>query len=120
MGVVGMTRRAVLGGVATAAFGAVAVAAAAGGSLPAFAEGKLKVAGIYTVPIEQQWVSRIHVALKAAADRGDIEYVWAESVANTDYERVMRQYAEAGQQLVFGEVFGVERAARAVAKDYRL
>jgi len=107
-----MTRRAVLCGVAAVAF------AAAGGSLPAFAQSKLKVAGIYTVPIEQQWVSRIHVALKAAADRGDIEYVWAESVANTDYERVMRQYAEAGQQLVFGEVFGVERAARAVAKDY--
>ncbi len=109
----GMTRRAVLCGVA-----AVAFAAAAGGSLPALAQGKVKVAGIYTVPIEQQWVSRIHVALKAAADRGEIEYVWAESVANTDYERVMRQYAEAGQQLVFGEVFGVERAARAVAKDY--
>ncbi|MBP2307213.1 BMP family ABC transporter substrate-binding protein [Azospirillum melinis] len=108
-----MTRRAVLCGVA-----AVAFAAAAGGALPAFADGKVKVAGIYTVPIEQQWVSRIHVALKAAADRGDIEYVWAESVANTDYERVMRQYAETGQQLVFGEVFGVERAARAVAKDY--
>ncbi|PWC39775.1 BMP family protein [Azospirillum sp. TSO35-2] len=107
------TRRAVLCGGAAAA-----IAAVAGGSAPALAQEKLKVAGIYTVPIEQQWVSRIHVALKAAADRGEIEYVWAESVANTDYERVMRQYAEGGQQLVFGEVFGVERAARTVAKDY--
>ncbi|SMH62522.1 BMP family protein [Azospirillum agricola] len=108
-----VARRAVLGGVA-----AVAVAGAMAGALPAWAQGKVKVAGVYTVPIEQQWVSRIHTALKAAEARGEIEYVWAESVANTDYERVMRQYAEAGQQLLFGEVFGVERAARAVAKDY--
>ncbi|MEN9224070.1 MAG: BMP family protein [Thermostichus sp. DRC_bins_24] len=79
---------------------------------------QLKVAGIYTVPIEQQWVSRIHKALMAATQRGDIEYQWSESVSNTDYPRVMRQYAEAGTQLIVGEVFGVEREARAVAKDY--
>src|SRR3989344_4713110 len=33
----------------------------------ATAQSKLKVAAIYTVPFEQQWVSRIHKALKAAA-----------------------------------------------------
>jgi basic membrane protein A len=78
----------------------------------------LKVAAIYTVPVEQQWVSRIHAALNAAVDKGQITYEFSESVANTDYERVMREYAEAGVQLVFGEVFGVERAARTVAADY--
>ena len=82
------------------------------------AQEKLKVAAIYTVPVEQQWVSRIHQALKAAKERGDITYVWSENVANTDYERVMREYAEAGNKLILGEVFGVERAARQVAKDY--
>ena len=30
----------------------------------------------------------------------------------------MREYAEAGNKLIVGEVFGVEDAARAVAKDY--
>ena len=80
--------------------------------------GRIDVAAIYTVPVEQQWVSRIHAALKAAQDRGDITYVWSENVANTDYERVMREYAEGGKKLVFGEIFGVERAARNVAKDY--
>ena len=78
----------------------------------------LKVAAIYTLPVEQQWISRIHKALNAAAGRGDIEYSFSENVANTDYERVMREYAEAGQQLVVGEVFGLERAARKVAADY--
>ncbi len=79
---------------------------------------KLKVAAIYTLPVEQQWISRIHKALNTAAERGDIDYVFSENVANTDYERVMREYAEQGQQLIVGEVFGLERAARKVATDY--
>ncbi len=86
--------------------------------LPALAQARLKVAGIYTVPVEQQWVSRIHKALNAAKARGEIDYVFSENVANADYERVMRQYSEAGHQLIIGEVFGVEAAARRVARDY--
>ncbi|HUL06473.1 MAG TPA: BMP family protein [Candidatus Acidoferrum sp.] len=78
----------------------------------------IKTAAIYTVPIEQQWVSRIHLAANTAKDRGDIEYVFSESVANTDYERVMREYAEAGHTLIIGEAFAVEEAARSVARDY--
>ena len=76
-----------------------------------FAQEKLKVAAIYTVPVEQQWVSRIHKAANAAKERGDIEYVVSENTSNTDYERVMREYAEAGNKLIVGEVFGVEEAA---------
>ena len=97
---------------------AVALALAAGFAAPAFAQAKLKVAAIYTVPVEQQWVSRIDKALKAAVARGEIEYVFSENVANADYERVMRQYAEKGHTLIVGESFAVEAAARKVAKDY--
>ncbi|MFH5938951.1 hypothetical protein ACHM2F_16080, partial [Clostridium perfringens] len=63
-------------------------------------EGKIKVAAIYTVPVEQQWVSRIHKALNAAKDRGEVEYVYSENVTNTDYERVMREYAQKGNNLI--------------------
>ncbi|MFT3818766.1 MAG: BMP family protein [Rubrivivax sp.] len=96
------------------------IALAAAASLPsiAFAQAKLKVAAIYTVPVEQQWVSRIDKALKAAVARGEIEYVFSENVSNADYERVMRQYAEGGHALILGESFAVEAAARKVAKDY--
>ena len=79
---------------------------------------KVKVAGIYTLPVEQQWISRIHKALNAASDRGEVDYVFSENVANTDYERVMREYAEQGVHMIVGEVFGLERGARKVAKDY--
>ncbi|MDI1261366.1 BMP family protein [Aquabacterium sp.] len=86
--------------------------------MPVWAQAKLKVAAIYTVPVEQQWVSRIHKALNEAKARGEIDYVFSENTANADYERVMRQYAEGGNTLILGEVFGVEAAARKVAKDY--
>jgi len=86
--------------------------------LPVWAQAKIKVAAIYTVPVEQQWVSRIDKALKAAVARGDIEYVFSENVTNADYERVMRGYAEKGHTLIVGESFAVEAAARKVAKDY--
>lgn len=83
-----------------------------------FAQAKIKVAAIYTVPFEQQWVSRLHRALKAAEARGEIEYKASENVANADYERVMLEYANAGNNLIVGEVFGVEAAARKVAKQF--
>ncbi len=95
-----------------------ALAALAGLPTRLFAQEALKVAAVYTVPVEQQWVSRIHKAANAAKERGDIEYVYSENTSNNDYERVMREYAEAGHKLIVGEVFGVEDAARAVAKDY--
>ena len=82
------------------------------------ADTKIKVAAVYTVPFEQQWVSRIHKALKAAEARGEIEYKATENVANADYERVMREYATGGAQLILGEAFAVEAAARKVAKDF--
>jgi basic membrane lipoprotein Med (substrate-binding protein (PBP1-ABC) superfamily) len=96
---------------------------AAASSLPlmsriAGAAEPIKTAAIYTVPVEQQWVSRIHKAATIAKDRGDIEYAFSEKVANTDYERVMREFCEAGHKFIVGEAFAVEDAARAVAKDY--
>ena len=71
------TRRLVLG---------TAGAALAAALLPgaAIAQEKLKVAAVYTVPVEQQWVSRIHKAANAAKDRGEIEYVYSENTSNND------------------------------------
>ena len=79
---------------------------------------KIKVAGIYTQPIQQKWDARLHEALSNAEDRGDIEYVYSEKVSNTDYIRVLREYAESGVALIVGEAFGISREAREVADDY--
>ncbi len=78
----------------------------------------IKVAGIYTQPIQQKWDARLHEALVNAQNRGDIEYVFSEKVSNTDYIRVLREYAESGVELIVGEAFGISREAREVADDY--
>src|SRR5262245_38597329 len=86
---------------------------------PAIGQGKkIKVAGIHTVPVENAWNSRLHAAMMTAGAKGTIEYVFSESVANADYPRVMRQFADQGAALIVGESYGVEKEARRVAKDY--
>ena len=107
-----VSRRGVLAG------GAAVVLGATLGPRALWAADPVKVAGIYTVPVEQQWVSRIHLAAEAARATGAVDYTYTENVANTDYPRVMREYAEAGVQLIVGEIFGVEAEAREVAADY--
>ena len=109
-GIMGIGRRLFLG----AATAATVLSLAA----PVLAQDALKVAAIWTVPVEQQWASRLHNALVAADERGDIEYVYSENISNTDYERVMREYAEQGIALLVGEAFGVEQPSRAVAAEY--
>lgn len=84
----------------------------------AMADSKIKVAGIYTQPIQQKWDACLHKALQKAADAGEIEYVYSEKVSNTDYIRVLREYSEKGVALIVGEAFGISRDVTKVAKDY--
>ncbi len=79
---------------------------------------KVNVAAIYTLPVEQQWISRIHKAAVSLATRGDINYEYSENISNTDYERAMREFSEGPHNLIVGEVFGLEEASRQVARDY--
>lgn len=103
-------RRAVL---ALAAGGVVAALSVASASAE-----KFKAAAVYVAPVEQQWNSRLHKALRAAEERGDIEYVYSESVSMTDQERVLREYADGGAKLIVSDSFSSEEGFRAMAKDY--
>ncbi len=99
------------------------IGAAATLALPAYirrvnAQTVIKVAGVHASPVENAWNSRIHLAMQQAAEAGLIEYEFSEGVAATDYPRAMREYAESGVQLVWGESYAVEREAREVAADY--
>ena len=112
--IAGLTRRRLM-------ISAAGAAAATGMiALPrrAFAADPVKVAGVYTVPVEQQWVSRIHKAVEAAKAAGLVDYAYTENTANTDYPRVLRDYAEQGYKLIVGEIFGAEAEAREVVADY--
>lgn len=101
----------------------VLVGAAATLVLPAMlrsarADTPVRVAGIHASPVENAWNSRIHEAMRQAAADGLIEYTFSEGVSATDYPRVMREFAESGVDLVWGESYAVEREARRVAADY--
>ena len=78
----------------------------------------IRVAGIYTQPIQQKWDARLHQALIKAEQAGLIDYVFSEKIPNSDYVRVLREYADNGVDLIVGEAFGISREARSVADDY--
>ncbi|HVI91880.1 MAG TPA: BMP family ABC transporter substrate-binding protein, partial [Dongiaceae bacterium] len=107
-----LSRRQVLAGAAATA----ALTGLAGRA--ALAAGKLKVAAVFSTPIEEPWDNQIHVALLKAQKELGIDYKWSEHVASADFERVLRQYARGGYQLIMGDAFEAEEVARRVAKQY--
>ena len=82
--------------------------------------GALKVFGAFATQIEEPWDGVIHTALQAEAEAGRIEYTFADDIGYAgDMERVLRETAEQEQpDIIFGDAFGNEEAARAVAADY--
>ena len=85
-------------------------AAAAGLITPGrlLAQEAISVAGIYTVPVEQQWVSRIHVAAEAAKAAGQITYTFSESI----YAEVEHPVERLGRQNAHNRAFGEVRRRR--------
>ena len=79
-----------------------------------------KIAAIFQTAIEEPWDGVIHQAcLKAQKEMGNIEYEFTEKIAAADFEKVMREYAERGFDLIVGDAFlACEDPARRVAKDY--
>ena len=76
------------------------------------------MAAVYATPIEEPWDGCIHKALLKAEKVYGIKYVWSENVGYSDFEKVLRQYASQGYDIIFGDAFGSEDAVRRVAKDY--
>lgn len=87
-------------------------------AVPVTAAEKLKVAAIFSTPIEEPWVNQIHVALKKAEKELGVEYKWAESVQSSDYQRVLRQFARDGYKMITGDAFAAEDVTRRVAKEF--
>src|SRR5689334_9149026 len=105
----GITRRSLL---AVTAAGAMLL-----GADLASAADKLKVAAIFSTPIEEPWVNQIHVALEKAQKELGVEYKWAESVQSADYARVLREFVRDGYKLITGDAFAAEDVVRRVAKE---
>jgi len=83
------------------------------------AEEPFSIAAIFQTAIEEPWDGVIHQAcLKAEKELG-IKYEFAEKVSAADFEKVLREYAERGFDLIVGDAFlAGEEPSRRVAKDY--
>ena len=93
----------------------------AGGQKEAEVEGEqpFRIAALFQTAIEEPWDGVIHQAcLQAQAELG-IEYEFTEKIAAADFEKVLREYAERGFDLIVGDAFlAGEDPARRVARDY--
>ena len=83
------------------------------------AEDPFKVAAIFQTAIEEPWDGVIHQACLKAKEELGIEYEFTEKVAAADFEKVLREYAERGFDLIVGDAFlAGEEPSRRVARDY--
>jgi basic membrane protein A and related proteins len=101
---------------------ALLVTACGGQGTPSAGEDgdTLTVFGAYATQIEEPWDGVIHAALNAEMEAGRIEYTFTDDIGYAgDMERVLRETAEQdAPDIIFGDAFGNEEAARAVAADY--
>ena len=89
-------------------------------ALNASAAKPFKIAAIFQTAIEEPWDGVIHQAcLKAQKELRNIEYEFTEKIAAAGFEKVLREYAERGFDLIVGDAFMAgEDPARRIAKDY--
>jgi basic membrane protein A len=123
LAVVAATAAIVLGACTTAsptAAPTVAATAPGTGTPAPTAEGALGVFGAFATPIEEPWDRVIHTALEAEETAGRIVYDFTDDIGYAgDMERVLGEIAAQDQpDIIFGDAFGNEEAARRVAADY--
>lgn len=84
------------------------------------AEAKnIKMAAIFQTPIEESWDGAVHQGCIEASKELNVPYEFTEKVGAADFERVLREYAERGFDLIVGDAFlAGEEPVRRVAKDY--
>lgn len=86
---------------------------------PKVVKKTIKVAAIYTTPLEEPWNTVLHEALLNAKDELGIEYSYIENVAQSDFERVARQYIEAGYDIIFAHSYNFYQDTIKLAKEFK-
>ena len=81
----------------------------------------LKVVGAFATQIEEPWNGVVHRALLEAQADGAIEYTWSAGIGYDEgaMEGALRSLIAAeSPEVIFGDAFGNEEAARRVAADF--
>jgi len=79
---------------------------------------KIRVAVIYVTPVEEPWNQAMHEAMKWARDNLGIEYSYVERVSESDVERVIRQYIQAGYDIIIPHSWGYYQTTIKVAREF--
>lgn len=79
---------------------------------------KFKIAFGSDSPINDPWSRRCYEALLYARDSLGCEISYSESISEPDMERVIREYASSGYNLIIGHGFTFQAALFAAAPDY--
>jgi basic membrane protein A len=77
-----------------------------------------KVAAIYVTPIEEDWNQVLHQALVKARDNLGITYDYAENTAESDCDRVAREYITNGYDMIFTDSWGFWEVADNLAPQF--
>jgi len=108
-----ITRREFLG-IAGAGLGAMVV----GLPIPRANAAQFRIRGIFETPMEEPFVTQLHLAMMRIAKEEILDYNYSESVKAADFPRVLRQWCEEGVELIVGDAYGTEQACRRVAVAY--
>lgn len=98
----------------------LALTVTASGGAAVAQDESLDVWGFFNTQIEEPWDGVIHDALQADQEAGRITYGFVDDVGSRgNYEGELREIAELEQpDIIFGDAFGNEEAARRVAADF--
>lgn len=78
----------------------------------------LRMRGIFETPMEEPFVTQLHLAMTKVAGEMGIDYQHSESVKAADFSRVLRQWCDEGVELIVGDAYGTEQICRRVAADF--
>jgi len=99
-----------------AALGAGAMTLGLGSSRAATATPRIRA--IFETPMEEPFVTQLHLAMTRIAKENGLDYKYSESVKAADFSRVLRQWCEEGIELIVGDAYGTEQICRRVAASY--
>ncbi|MDR6755128.1 basic membrane lipoprotein Med (substrate-binding protein (PBP1-ABC) superfamily) [Mycoplana sp. BE70] len=77
-----------------------------------------RIRAIFETPMEEPFVTQLHLAMSRIAKEANLDYKYSESVKAADFSRVLRQWCEEGIELIVGDAYGTEQACRRVAGSY--
>ncbi|MBX3598920.1 MAG: BMP family protein [Rhizobiaceae bacterium] len=77
-----------------------------------------RIRAIFETPMEEPFVTQLHLAMTRIAGEKGLDYKYSESVKAADFSRVLRQWCEEEIELIVGDAYGTEQICRRVAASY--